>query len=226
MTKRSLSEVEAVALSFVIFFPYFCKKKMAYADFTLAKLRLQHGIEQKAVHLFNGEITPTAPSQHLQDDLAYAESSPLSTEKAKSELIISPILRELRRLHNNSFKIFSGYSLNVAEAKGLNGVCDYLLTKKADIVEPEAPIFCLVEAKNGVVEEGYGQCAAEMLAARMFNEQDGEPIYVIYGCVTNAFEWVFLKLEGDTIYIDNQRYLLNDLAKVLGILSYIVQRYQ
>jgi hypothetical protein len=199
---------------------------MAYSDFTLAKLRIQLGIEQKAIQLFNGEVVPVSPSSHLLDDLVYAESSPLSTEKAKSELIISPILRELRQINNHSFKIFSGYSLNVAESKGLNGVCDYLLTQKADIVEPEAPIFCLVEAKNGVVEEGYGQCAAEMLAARMFNEQDGEQINVIYGCVTNGFEWVFLKLEGDTVYIDNQRYLLNDLSKVLGILHYIVNFYK
>lgn len=199
---------------------------MAYSDFTLAKLRIQHSIEQKAVQLFNGEITPSQPSQHLLDDIAYAESSPLSTEKAKSELIITPILRELHRLHYRQFKIFSGYSLNVVESKGLNGVCDYLLTKKADIVEPEAPIFCLVEAKNGVIEEGYGQCAAEMLAARIFNEQDGEAIDIIYGCVTNGFEWVFLKLEGDTVYIDTQRYLLNDLHKVLGVLSYIIKSYQ
>lgn len=65
-----------------------------------------------------------------------------------------------------------------------------------------------------------------MLAARIFNEQDGEAIDIIYGCVTNGFEWVFLKLEGDTVYIDTQRYLLNDLPKVLGVLSYIIKSYQ
>ena len=195
---------------------------MAYSDFTLSKLRHQLGIEQREVNLFNGKIRPKQPTEHLLDDLEYAETSPVSTEKAKSELIITPILREIRRANHNAFKIFSGYTFNVEESKGLMGVCDYLLTRKGDIVEPEAPIFCLVEAKNGVVEDGFGQCAAEMLAARIFNERDKQPTDVVFGCVTNAYEWVFLKLEGDTVFVDSKRFQLNDLPILLGVLQHII----
>jgi hypothetical protein len=50
----------------------------------------------------------------------------------------------------------------------------------------------------------------------------GEPYETIYGAVTNAFEWVFLKLEGDTVYIDHNRYYLNELPKILGVFQYVI----
>ena len=200
---------------------------MAYSDFTLAKVRKQLGIEQQRVNaLFDSNLPEVEPSDWLKADIADALQSPLSTEKAKSEQIIYPILKELKRNNPNAFAVFSGYAFNVDESRQLNGLCDFMLTKKADIVKPEVPIFCLVEAKNGVVEESFGQCTAEMVAARIFNEQDAEPIQIIYGCVTNAFEWIFLKLEGNTIYIDSNRYLLDRLPRLLGVLQNVVDGYR
>ena len=65
-----------------------------------------------------------------------------------------------------------------------------------------------------------------MYAARLFNKQMNEPYETIYGVVTNAFDWVFLKLEGDTVWIDTQRYFLNDLPKILGIFQWIINQYK
>lgn len=196
---------------------------MAYSDFTLAKVRKQLGIEQQKVdNLFPLPITEIEPGNFLKADILDGLSSPISTEKAKSELIIYPVLKELKRNNPKGFAIFSGYTFNVDESRQLTGICDFLLTRKADIVEPEAPIFCLVEAKNGVIEDGFGQCTAEMVAARLFNQQDGYHAETIYGCVTNAFEWLFMKLEGDTVYIDANRYLIDQLPRLLGVLQVIV----
>ncbi|MEM6698189.1 MAG: hypothetical protein AAF806_12045 [Bacteroidota bacterium] len=39
---------------------------------------------------------------------------------------------------------------------------------------------------------------------------------IIYGAVTNAFDWVFLKLEDATVWIDLERYYLNQLPRLLG----------
>lgn len=50
------------------------------------------------------------------------------------------------------------------------------------------------------------------------------PLTTIYGAVTNAFDWVFLKLEHKVVYIDLQRYYLNELPKLLGILGFIVEQ--
>ena len=200
---------------------------MAYSDFTLAKVRKNLGIEQhKVATLFNDEFEEIEPSIFLKADIEDGLNSPMSTEKAKSELIIYPVLKELKRNNPNAFAIFSGYTFNVDESRQLNGMCDFLITLKADIVEPEAPIFCLVEAKNGVIEDGFGQCTAEMVAARIFNEQDNKPIDIIYGCVTNAVEWIFLKLDGNVIYIDSTKYLIDRLPRLLGVFQRILTTYQ
>ena len=83
-----------------------------------------------------------------------------------------------------------------------------------------------MESKNKTPDEGFAQCAAEMYAARLFNKQTNEPIETIYGAVTNAYDWVFLKLEGDTIFIDKDRYYLNNLENLLGVLQFIANQYK
>jgi hypothetical protein len=98
-------------------------------------------------------------------------------------------------------------------------VPDFMISANANIVEPQNPIFCLVESKNKSPDEGFAQCAAEMYAAKLFNQQMGEAEVTIYGAVTNAFDWVFLKLEGNKVYVDINRYYLNELPKLLGILT-------
>lgn len=196
---------------------------MAYSNFTLSELRRKFGLQQKVSRLFE-TVELNLPSNHLKIDIEEGLQMPLTTEKAKSELIIAPIFKEIKR-KNPQFSFFSGYSFDVDVEKQLVGRCDYILTAKTDIVELEAPVFCLVEAKNGVIEYGYGQCAAEMLAACIYNKNDGKDIEVIYGVVTNGFDWVFMKLEKSTIYIDNQRYFLNNLPLLLGVLQTIVKKY-
>ena len=86
------------------------------------------------------------------------------------------------------------------------------------------PIFCLVEAKNGEIENGIGQCGAEMYAAQLFNDRHQHPQTIVYGCVTNAFTWRFLKLEQKMLSVDTQHIPLS-LAKpetVLAVLQWIL----
>ena len=195
---------------------------MAYSDFTFTKLSTQFNLKQKSVSLFsNIAIKSIKPTAHLLQDLKEAKETPVATEKAKSESIISPIIKEIKR-RNKHISIFSGYTFNVDVSNDLTGAPDFMISLKPMIVEPERPIFCLVESKNKTPEDGYAQCAAEMYAARLFNKQTGEPNHIIYGAVTNAFDWVFMKLEGDIIYIDLDRYYLNQLPRILGIFQFIV----
>ncbi|MFY7788707.1 MAG: hypothetical protein ACOVQA_12625 [Thermoflexibacteraceae bacterium] len=199
---------------------------MAYSNFTLAKLKKNYGLEQYHCYLFaEVAILAIEPSLRLQEDLLEAKEVPVMTEKAKSEAIIYPIIKEVKR-KNPQISIFSGYALTVESDKELNGNPDFMISAKPNKVSPEAPLFCMVEAKNGVIEEGYAQCAAEMYAARLFNQENNEPYETIYGAVTNAYDWVFLKLEGNTIFIDKERYFLNELPKLLGILQFIINQYK
>lgn len=199
---------------------------MAYSSFTLAKLNKLYGIEQKDIYLFNEvAIESKEPSQRLKDDIRDSKNLPMMTEKAKSEYIIAPITKEL--IHNNPhISIFSGYFLTIENDAELNGAPDFIISAKSGIVEPQRPIFCLFESKNKEPSEGFAQCAAEMYAARLYNKENNQPCETIYGAVTNAFDWVFLKLEGNTVFIDKERYFLNDMPKLLGIFQYIINQYK
>lgn len=199
---------------------------MAYRDFSLLKFKQAFGYTSSFSRLFEQEkITTVKPSERLLEDLREAETLPMMTEKAKSELVIMPIIKELKRNHKQ-LNVFSGFYFNVDANLGLTGIPDFILARAVqNLIEIEAPIFCLVEAKNGILEEGIGQCAAEMHAARLFNRQMNDPCDTIFGVVTNAFDWVFLKLDGDTIYIDQERYFLNDLPRLLGVMDFILKQY-
>lgn len=98
------------------------------------------------------------------------------------------MLKEIWRNVNRSVVVFSGAKLTVDAAEGLDGYCDFIITKSPFRSEIQAPLLCVVEAKKEDVESGLGQCTAEMVAARIFNERDGIPLSAIYGCVTAAPE--------------------------------------
>jgi hypothetical protein len=59
-----------------------------------------------------------------------------------------------------------------------------------------------IQQEKDNIEEGYAQCGAEMVAAQIFNQKHHNPEKIIYGCVTNAFSWCFLKLEENLLSID------------------------
>ena len=198
---------------------------MAYSDFTLNKLEQKLGITQNLQTIFQPVSPKIMPSKHLLKDLHEAQTIPIFSEKAKSELIITPILKELWRRNEGKFTFFSGFTFDVDIERSLNGICDYLLSTATNSIEIKAPVFCLVEAKNRAIEEGLGQCAAEMYASRLYNKEFGLETNVIYGAVTNAFDWVFLKLENNTITIDTDRYFINDLSALLGVLQQIIDFY-
>lgn len=199
---------------------------MAYSDFiNIAQVEKQFGIKQTIGKLFLQSPT-IQPSEHLQIDLADIEEMPLiNSEKAKSEFLIVPILKEIRR-QNRHFSIFSGYTFDVDKEQSLVGICDYILSNKMDSLEIKSPIFCLVEAKNRTTTEGIPQVASEMIAAQIFNERENNPIPIMYGCVSTGTEWLFLKLEHKTLTIDTDRYYLTatDLPRLLGTLNEVIKQ--
>jgi hypothetical protein len=193
---------------------------MAYSDFKLKELVKQFDLTLNENQDLFGSTTEVEPSETLRSWLIEnsALAADINTEKARSELIIAPILLEVRRQLNYQIGLFSGSEFNVAPEKGLNGTCDFLLSLSPERLFISAPVIALVEAKKEDIRGGLGQCGAEMLAARLFNEQEGNNIPIIYGAVTSGTVWRFLKLEGNVIYIDPIEYYLRDVGKILGIL--------
>ena len=87
----------------------------------------------------------------------------------------------------------------------------------------EAPAVVIIEAKKGDLKPGLGQCAAEMVAAQIFNQQNNIPITTIYGSVTIGTAWRFLKLEGEILNIDLQDYPVPPVEMILGMLVWMVK---
>ena len=179
------------------------------------------GLELK-LRVFIQKIVPFEASNHLKSTLEINLQQQLSTEKAKSEFIIAPILFEIARQHRDKISFFSGYNLDVDKSLGLKGFCDFLFTRVPESTTIKEPIFCIAEAKNDNLEKGVAQCVAEMYAARLANERENKPIDVIYGCVTTGHLWQFLKLEGSTAFQDANIYGLAELPQILGILHSFV----
>ena len=87
----------------------------------------------------------------------------------------------------------------------------------------QAPILAVVEAKKEDIVGGLGQCAAEMVGIRVFNEREGTRLLKAYGCVTSGNIWRFLKLEGSKLFIDRFEYYPANVAKIVGILVSIAR---
>jgi hypothetical protein len=194
---------------------------MSYSDFKLNQLVKDFGlIIEESSNLF-ANISSAQPSPTLvallreNIDLAVA----INTEKARSELIIAPVLLEIRRQLNAQISLFSGTDFTVDPDKGLSGVCDFILSKNPEQLFIRVPVVTVVEAKNENLKSGFAQCIAEMIAAQIFNQQEGNHATDIYGVVTIGTTWRFLKLHQTTIEIDlSEYYIKTDLDKILGIL--------
>ncbi len=197
---------------------------MPYSSFTIAQVKRQFQIEVITEPFFS-DVPALAPGEWLATLLS--KSAPLAvtlgTEKVRSELIIAPLLFEFRELLDRQVSFFSGTDFSVDVESGLNGVCDFLLTRSKSEVNIEAPAIIIIEAKKGELNVGWGQCAAEMIAAQRFNLAAGEEVPNIYGCVTTGTMWQFLKLTGTVLTIDVTEYSLNPIDRILGILKWMVE---
>ncbi|MCJ2544472.1 hypothetical protein JX360_16425 [Synechococcus bigranulatus str. 'Rupite'] len=190
-------------------------------DFTLNQLVKDFNLTLQESAEWFAPITPVSPSVTLvtllqeQVDLAVA----INTEKARSELIIAPVLMEVRRQAKATISLFSGSEFTVDPEKGLTGICDFILSKNPEQLFIRAPVMTIVEAKNENLKSGFAECIAAMIAAQIFNQQENNDISTIHGAVTIGTTWRFLSLENNTVNIDlSEYYIKKDLEKILGIL--------
>ncbi|MBD2772630.1 hypothetical protein [Iningainema tapete] len=166
-------------------------------------------------------IQAVAPTNYLTFILS--EHLPLvtaiNTEKARSELVIMPVMIEVRRYFNYQISIFSGSEFNVYAEKGLEGRCDFILSRSPEQYDINSPVVTIVEAKNESIKSRLGQCIATMIAAQLFNQRQGTDVNEIYGVLTTGTDWKFLKLCDRTVFIDKSDYFIKEVDKILGILA-------
>ena len=194
---------------------------MAYSNFTFDKVRKELNlITENKTGLFS-HIAEVKVDEYFSKSLK-EDNIPLglaiNTEKARSELIIAPVLLELRKMMNKQISLFSGIELDVVEEQGLNGVCDFIISLSSEQFFLDAPIVVIAEAKKEDITKGLPQCIAEMRASQIFNGRRENQIETIYGVITTGNNWKFLKLQNQTVYIDFDEYHIKELNKIMGIL--------
>jgi hypothetical protein len=127
----------------------------------------------------------------------------------------------------------------VDQELGLNGICDFIISQSSNQIKVSAPVIALVEAKKGILKDGWGQpatqgseeisgqsvavCIAEMLAANKFNEHRKKSIEYMYGIVTSGNSWQFLRMKEKTVIIDPDEYTIASIEKLLAILNWMVK---
>lgn len=195
---------------------------MSYSQFTLQKAVKNFKLTVKEGIRFLPDLPPVEPSELLENFLAQSLPVAVATgsEKARSEGIIYPILLEVKRLFHQRISFFSGEEFNVDDALGLNGVCDFLVSRSPEQLFIQAPAVIIIEAKKGDLKPGLGQCVATMVAAQKFN-QEQQQVDAIYGCVTSGTQWRFLMLKDDVLTIDLNDYSLPPIGQILASLCWM-----
>lgn len=197
---------------------------MAYSEFTLSDLEEKFGVKHQRKRLIF-DSNPIKASEKLQLDLDESIKMPIKSEKARSEWIVVPILKELRRMNDNFLTIYSGDVLVGEKETGLHGECDFILTKDTQSYEISVPIFQLVEAKRNDLEEGVRQCSAQLVGAKKYNERKGIKMDKLFGCTTTGDDWQFIEY-SDKLYIDDKKYYLVEIDELLGIFQGIIDYYK
>lgn len=192
---------------------------MAYSDFDQDTLERVFNLEfiQKT-ELF--KIQPVAASDHLKQTIErnLPLAAAINTEKARSELLIAPVLVEVKSDYPQ-ISLFSGNEFTVDASQGLNGRCDFLISQSPDQLTIKAPIAVIFEAKREDLNAAIPQCAAAMFAAQLFNQRQANPISVIYGGITTGSVWRFLRLQSRTVTIGLNEVYLTPLEILLGHLT-------
>ena len=198
---------------------------MAYRDFNFDRLKKDFGIIFTYQKLFHN-ITPVEPSNRLLEDIELTTDMLLNTEKLVSEALVFPILQDIRAKNRQKIRLFSGEILTADKKRGLNGECDFIMTNDASVPTLHSAIFSITEAKKGDIEDAssLGQTIAQMIGAKIFNQKDGGN-EIIYGACTDGKQWLFMKLEGDTVLINTERFGTQNLPQLLGVLQQIVDFY-
>jgi hypothetical protein len=198
---------------------------MAYTDFTLELAETRLEVRSRPGDLFPKLVAVPVP-EWLRDFLARGMQLALVSEKARSEFIVGPILLACRELSGGALAIFSGQRLDVDPGLGLQGECDFILALADPVPRLRAPLITVVEAKKNDIEGGLGQCVAQMVAARAYNEREGVTCAVEYGCVTTGEAWQFLQLAGAEVIIDRGRLYIDNVGAILAAFGAIVARSQ
>ena len=193
---------------------------MAFSNFqSISEVLEAYGIKYEEATF----IAPTSlgASQAFIDALRFTLDyiDVYSSEGARKELIISPILREVYKKFVETLAFWVQKPLSADPL--LSGVPDYLFGTKSPLGKKVLglPLVLIVEARKNDFEQGWGQCLAELVAAQKINGTLEKPVY---GIVTDGNVWQFGELTLSTFTQDKGDYFTNKINELFGAIDFVL----
>jgi len=200
-------------------FGYAKGKVMAFTDYKNLSMVLQKfHITYTAENFVKVNTVDIHP--FFLEDFSFSKShmDTKVSEYAICESMVYPILKESYKRYAESVVLWSHRLVQYDE--DLSGTPDYSVATLSPLgrIVFGSPVLLLVEAKRNDFTEGWGQCAAAMVAAQKLN---AAPTLAVYGMVTDGEVWRFGQLVDQT-FIDNiMFYTINDLHELFGAIDYV-----
>ncbi len=194
---------------------------MAFSDYkNIAQVQQEYQIIYREAHFL---VThPQEPSLQFREEFVFnfENIDVYTSEGSRSEIIICPILREVYK------RYYQGYSLWIQKSIGyddrLVGTPDYIIAKRSALGKTvlEFPMIIAVEAKQNDFTKGWGQCAAELVAAQRLNGDMSRPVY---GIVSDGKLWEFGCLREQIFVKETAGFTVDHLAELFGVLEMLFQ---
>lgn len=189
---------------------------MAFSDYkSLEQVQQEFQIRYQEED-FVPELWTDVPALFLNEfDFNLTVMNAFSSEAARCELVIFPVIREVYKRYANKAALWVQKSFTV-DGK-LCGTPDYMLSQKSNLGKTilEAPLVLMVEAKRNDFEQGWGQCLAELVAADRLNSHSRP----VYGIVTDGKLWEFGRLHHQVFTKNSASYTITDLEKLFCVLN-------
>jgi len=194
---------------------------MAFSEFkTIADVQRKYEIRYaEESFVLCRELAP--PKSFLKDfEFAKENIDIFASEASRSEIIISPLLREIYKKHFRRYSFW--IQKNISYDAILTGTPDYIFSQRSRLGKTvlEKPIVIVVEAKKNDFDQGWGQCLAELVASQKLNEN---PKLTVYGIVTDGNLWQFGRLVTDLFTKNTENFTIDKLPRLYGALEYIAQ---
>ena len=194
---------------------------MAFSEYKdIGEVQIEFNIKLKDESFVFAEDVPP-PEIFLHEFDFTRENLPVFTsDGARTEAIIFPILREVYKDYSDKFVLWIQKSFTY-NAK-LNGTPDYLIATKSPLGKTvlAKPLLGVVEAKKNDFEVGWAQCLAELVAIQKLNDDEETSVY---GIVTDGERWQFGKFQQTLLTRQISGFTIDDLPQLFGALHFIFQ---
>lgn len=188
---------------------------------------LQERFEKKLLEkesLFEN-TEPLQPSPWLNETLEITRPIVSKSEQSRSVFVISNIILEFYKRSDLNIFVYTEQKLN---EDGLIGHLDYILARRPPMSSETDEYKVVMEVKKAGsgyrnFRRNFGQLMAQMIAIQCFNTKNRSEVSNVYGVLTNAEEWHFMKLTDDEFQVDTRKYRIDKQRKlILGILDAMI----